>query len=842
VQFGHFDDAAREYVITRPDTPLPWINYLGSEGLFAICSNTAGGYAFFRDARLRRLTRYRYNGAPLDVGGRFLYLRDDDTGDWWNPGWQPSRRALDDYACRHGLGYSVIEGCRGGIRAQTSYLVPLGLPVEVWRVRVTNERPTAARVSVIGAVEFCLWDAWDDATNYQRNYSIGEVHVEDGVVYHVTEYRERRDHFAWLACSEPVADLDTDREAFLGSYRGWEAPIALERGRLSGSVAHGWQPIGALRAAVEVPPGGSRDVTFLLGYTENPPDAKFAPPDSATPDTSRAREVIARYRDPGRVDDDLAAIRSAWDARLGALRVATGDEHVDRMVNTWNPYQCVAAFSLSRSASLFESGVGRGIGFRDSNQDLLGFVHMLPERARERLLDTAATQLPDGTAYHQFQPLTKLGNHDVGSGFSDDPLWLVVAVAAYLKETGDRSILDEPLPWDNVAGTETPLHDHLRRAIDSTLARLGPHGLPLIGRADWNDCLNLNAFADRPGTSFQTAAQLDGGSAESLFTAALFVIAADEAAAIARLRDDDAEAARCAAAGAAMARSIEAHGWDGAWYLRAYDRAGRPVGSAANAEGQIFLEPQALMAMAGIGLGDGRARAAAAAVRERLATEHGIVLLQPAFRRYRLELGEISSYPPGYKENAGVFCHANPWMMIAEAILGNADGALDYYLRINPSAREALSDVHRCEPYVYAQMIAGRDAPTHGEAKNSWLTGTAAWNLVAISQWILGIRPEHDGLRVEPVIPASWPGFTATRRFRGVEYEIAVTRCAAEAPGVAGAQEPAPTVRAAAAGAHASGSAVQARILLVDGHPVDGTVVPLPPAGTRRVRVEVRLA
>ena len=820
MQYGHFDDERREYVVTRPDTPLPWINYLGSENYFALLSNTGGGYSFYRDARLRRLIRYRYNNAPLDVGGRFLYLRDDATGDAWNPGWQPSQRELDDYACRHGLGYTVIAGARAGIRAETTYLVPPGEAVEVWRTRVTNERREPARVSLFGAVEFCLWDAQDDATNYQRNLSTGEVLVEDDVVYHLTEYRERRDHFAWFASSGRVAGFDTAREAFLGPYRGWDRPVAVERGVMTGSVAHGWQPVGALQVRLLLEPGESRDVAFVLGYTENPADRKFDPAGSRHPDTGRARAVMERYRRPGQVERDMAELRAAWDRRLGTLQVATGDPHVDRMVNAWNPYQCMVTFNLSRSASMFESGIGRGMGFRDSNQDLLGFVHMVPERARARILDIAATQLPDGGAYHQYQPLTKRGNHDVGSGFNDDPAWLVLAVAAYLKETGDLAILDEPVPWDNAEGSDTPLHDHLRRCIDFTLERLGPHGLPLIGRADWNDCLNLNVFSDHPGDSFQTAPNRPGGVAESVFIAGLFILAAREAEAVARLRGDEAEATRCAAAATAMTASIEAHGWDGAWYRRAYDHVGRPVGSSTNDEGQIFIEPQGLMAMAGVGLGDGRAREALASVRERLATPHGIVLQQPAYGTYHLELGEISSYPPGYKENAGVFCHTNPWMMIAEAIMGNGDGALDYYLRINPSAREAISEVHRCEPYVYAQMIAGRDAPTHGEAKNSWLTGTAAWNMVAISQWILGIRPEHDGLRVAPVIPAAWAGFRATRQFRGTTYEIEVTR------------------RATDAGA---GSAPPVE-LVIDGRPIDGTLVPLPAAGQPRVRVEVRLA
>ena len=811
MRYGFFDDERREYVVTRPDTPLPWINYLGSEDYFGLISNTAGGYSFYRDARLRRLTRYRYNNAPLDLGGRYVYLRDDESGDCWSPGWQPVQRALDEYACRHGLGYTVIAGRRSGIRAEVLYLVPVGETLELWRARLTNERPAPARLSLFGAIEFCLWDALDDATNFQRNYSVGEVEVEDGVIYHTSEYRERRDHFAFFACSGPPAAFDTQRDAFLGPYRGWDRPLAVERGACSGSIAHGWQPIGAHQVRLELAPGETRDVIFVLGYAENPRDAKFDPPGSTTLDKRAVRPVIERWRRAEAVDPAMERLAAYWGSLLGTFRVETPNAHLDRMLNTWNPYQCMVTFNLSRSASLFESGVGRGIGFRDSNQDLLGFVHLVPSRARQRLLDTAGTQLPSGGAYHQYQPLTRRGNDAVGSGFNDDPLWLVLAVAAYLKETGDTAILDEPVPYDSTPGSETPLYEHLQRAIGYTLERLGPHRLPLIGKADWNDCLNLNCFSDSPGESFQAGAHREGGVAESVVIAALFVLAARELAAIAALRADTAEAGRCRAAGARMAAAVDAHGWDGAWFRRAYDHSGAVLGSAANEEGRIFIEPQGLCVMAGIGLDDGRAAQALASVREHLATAHGIVLVQPAFSRYQLHLGEISSYPPGYKENAGVFCHANPWVMIAEAMVGNGEGALDYYLRINPSAREEISDVHRCEPYVYAQMIAGRDAPSHGEAKNSWLTGTAAWNLVAASQWILGIRPEHDGLRIAPAIPATWPGFRAHRDFRGVGYEIEVRR---EGPG----------------------SGVS---LAVDGRPIDGTLVPLPVPGVTSVSVKV---
>lgn len=813
MQYGYFDDQNREYVITRPDTPLPWINYLGCQAYFGIISNTAGGYSFYRDARLRRMTRYRYNHVPFDLGGRYIYVRDNQTGDYWSPSWQPTHSDLEQYTCRHGMGYSVIGSRRRGISASTRYFVPLDENLEIWEFAVTNQRQTPAALSIFSAVEFCLWDAQDDSTNFQRNFSIGEVEIEDGVIYHKTEYRERRDHFAWLACSGEPAGFDTQRDTFLGPARGWDRPAAVERGDSFNSVAHGWAPIGSHHVRLVLQPGETRQIVFVLGYQENPQDRKFDPPDSQIVNKTTVKPVIARYLDPVNVEAAFQKLRAYWEGLLGICQVQTPDIHTDRMVNVWNAYQCMATFNMSRSASFYESGIGRGLGFRDSNQDLLGFVHMVPERARERILDLAATQLPTGGAYHQYQPLTKKGNNDVGGNFNDDPHWLILGVAAYLKETGDWSILDEPVQYDNQPGSEQPLYEHLQRSFRYTLDRLGPHGLPLIGRADWNDCLNLNCFSDTPGQSFQTTTNKEGKVAESVFIGGLFVLAAKELAAIARHRGHAAEASTCLAEAARMDETVRTHGWDGEWFLRAYDDYGNKVGSNECAEGKIFIEPQGFCVLAEIGLDDGLARRALDSVRKHLATPHGIVLQQPAYSRYYLHLGEISSYPPGYKENAGIFCHNNPWVMIAEAMTGNGDAAYDYYARINPSAREAISDVHRCEPYVYAQMIAGRDAPTHGEAKNSWLTGTAAWNYYAITQWILGIRPAYDGLQIAPVLPERWTGFRAVRRFRGVTYRIAVRR---EGPG-------------------------NAVTIAVDGRPIEGDVIPPPADGRREAAVEVTL-
>jgi cellobiose phosphorylase len=723
MKFGYFDDQSREYIITQPDTPLPWINYLGCQAYFGIISNTAGGYSFYRDARLRRITRSRYNNVPFDFGGRYIYVRDNDSQEFWSPSWQPTRHQLQNYSCRHGMGYSIIGSQYKEIEACTRYFVPLDENLEIWQLTITNHRHHATSLSIFGGVEFCLWDAQDDSTNFQRNFSIGQVEVEDSIIYHKTEYRERRDHFSFFASSLETAGFDTQREKFLGPYRSWDNPAVVERGESGNSIANGWAPVAYQHIKLNLKPGESQQIVFLLGYQENPKDQKFDPPDSQIINKKSAKAAIAKYLSPSNADAAFEQLRQYWDRLLSIVQVDTPDEHTNRMVNIWNAYQCMATFNMSRSASFYESGIGRGLGFRDSNQDLLGFVHMVPSRARERILDLAATQLPTGGAYHQYQPLTKRGNNDVGGNFNDDPHWLILGVAAYLKETGDWSILNELVPYDNEPGSERPLYEHLQRSFHYTLDRLGPHGLPLIGRADWNDCLNLNCFSDTPGQSFQTTTNKEGKVAESIFIAGLFCLAGRELAEITvqkacpahggggKCAEAETEAKKYISEVAKMEEAIRKHGWDGDWFLRAYDDFGNKVGSKECEEGKIFIETQGFCPLAGVGLDDGMAAKALESTRKHLATKHGIVLQQPAYSKYYLHLGEISSYPPGYKENAGIFCHNNPWVIISETRLGNGDQAFDYYSRINPSAREAMSEIHRCEPYVYAQMIAGRDAP-----------------------------------------------------------------------------------------------------------------------------------
>ena len=775
MKFGHFDDAQKEYVITSPRTPLPWINYLGCENFFSLVSNTCGGYSFYKDAKLLRLTRYRYNNVPLDSNGHYYYIKDGGT--IWNPGWMPTKTELDSYECRHGMGYSVFKGSKNGLTAELTDFVPMGSTCEINKLTLKNTTTDTKEFSVFSYVEFCLWNAMDDMTNFQRNFSTGEVeiHADGSQLFHKTEYRERRNHYAVYAVNAPVAGFDTDRNSFLGAYGENSAPAVVTNGESRNSVASGWSPIGSHHLKVTLAPGEEKTYIFVLGYVENPVAEKWiGRPEDGVINRAPADALLAKFDTTEKADAALADLKAYWNNLLGHFTISSSEEKLDRMVNIWHQYQCMVTFNMSRSASYFESGIGRGMGFRDSCQDLLGFVHLIPDRARERILDIAATQFEDGSAYHQYQSLTKKGNADIGSGFNDDPLWLIASAAAYIKETGDYSILDEMTPYDSDPSKATDFMEHLRRSFNYTVKHLGPHGLPQIGRADWNDCLNLNCFSEEPGESFQTFGPSEGPNAESVFIAGMFVKYGKDYVEICRRRGLDAEANEAEETIHKMEATVLDAGWDGEWFLRAYDHYKNKVGSKECEEGKIFIEPQGFCVIAEIGLKEGNCLKAMQSVEKYLDTRYGIVLLQPAYHRYHVELGEISSYPPGYKENAGIFCHNNPWISIAETVVGRGNRAWQVYTRTCPAYIEDISEIHRTEPYVYSQMIAGKDAPNFGEAKNSWLTGTAAWTFLDVSQYILGIRPDYDGLVIDPCIPSHMDGFTAKREFRGVTYHITV--------------------------------------------------------------------
>lgn len=808
MKFGHFDDVNKEYVITSPRTPLPWINYLGCEDFFSLKSNTCGGYSFYKDAKLLRLTRYRYNNVPLDSNGLYYFIKDGDTV--WNPGWMPTKTELDDYKCRHGLGYSVFEGKKNGISAVLTDFVPMGTACEVNKLTLTNESDEKKDFTLFSYVEFCLWNAMDDMTNFQRNFSTGEVEIHGSTIYHKTEYRERRNHYAIFSVNADIDGFDTDRDSFLGAYGENRAPEVVMTGKAKNSVASGWAPVGSHQINISLAPGESRDLIFVLGYVENKKDEKWEGLNKVN--RKPAEAMLAKFDTTEKADQALANLKAYWNGLLSHFTVSSSEEKLDRMVNIWHQYQCMVTFNMSRSASYFESGIGRGMGFRDSCQDLLGFVHLIPDRARQRILDIASTQFEDGSAYHQYQPLTKKGNADIGSGFNDDPLWLIAGTAAYIKETGDYSILDEITPYDNDASRATDFMEHLRRSFNYTVNHLGPHGLPLIGRADWNDCLNLNCFSEEPGESFQTFGPSEGPNAESVFIAGMFVKYGKDYAAICRHRGLEEEAKEAEKQIEKMEQTVLDAGWDGEWYLRAYDHYKHKIGSKECEEGKIFIEPQGFCVIAEIGLKDGYCLKAMESVEKHLDTKYGIVLLQPCYTKYHVELGEITSYPGGYKENAGIFCHNNPWISIAETVVGRGNRAWQVYTRTCPAYIEDISEIHRTEPYVYSQMIAGKDAPNFGEAKNSWLTGTAAWTFLDVSQYILGIRPDYDGLVVDPCIPASLNGFSAKRDFRGVTYHITVKNPNGAEKGVAS--------------------------MTVDGTPVEGNMIPFD-GSKKEVQVEV---
>ena len=669
---------------------------------------------------------------------------------------------------------------------------------EVNKLTITNTSDSVKELKLFSYVEWCLWNADDDMKNFQRNLSTGEVEVVDSTIFHKTEYRERRNHYAIYSVNAKVDAFDTSRDAFLGAYRGAALPEAVENGACTNSMASGWSPIAAHQINLTLAPGESKTYVFVLGYIENPEDDKWE--SYGVINKKRAFAMLDRYKTEADVDAAFAALKDYWKKLLSKYTIESSNDKVNRMVNTWNQYQCMVTFNMSRSASYYESGIGRGMGFRDSCQDLLGFVHLIPDRARERIIDIASTQFQDGSAYHQYQPLTKEGNADIGSGFNDDPLWLIAGTSAYVRETGDTSILKEMVPYDNDMSVATTLMEHLKRSLDYIINHKGPHKLPLIGRADWNDCLNLNCFSEHPGESFQTFGPSEGPVAESVFIAGMFVKYGEEYAQLAELLGDEAEAKRARDEVAVMYDAILKDGWDGEWFIRAYDAYSHKVGSKECEEGQIYIEPQGFCVLAGVGVKEGQAKKALDSVKERLDTKYGVMILQPAYTRYHLELGEISSYPPGYKENAGIFCHNNPWVSIAETVIGRGDRAFEIYKKTCPAYVEDISEIHRTEPYVYSQMVAGRDAKFHGEAKNSWLTGTAAWTFVNISQYILGVYPTHKGLSINPCVPKGFGDFKLTRAFREGIYNIEVKNPNDVEKGVVS--------------------------MVVDGTPVEGNVIP----------------
>jgi len=745
MQYGYFDQKAREYVITRPDTPTPWINYIGSGKYGGIVSNSGGGYSFHKDPQNRRITRYRYNNIPMDRPGRYIYIRDKATGEYWNPGYQPVQRRLDSYRCRHGMGYTVLEGEYKGIAADVTYFVPDDRDFEIWLVHIKNLCHTERKLQVFSYAEFCFWDAVMDQQNVDWVQQINQGRYEDRII--TWQPHQYKDTCTFFATSEEIHSFDTNLESFIGKYHSEANPIAVETGACSNSISYRMNGVGAFCIDVNLSAREEREMVFILGFTEN---------------KKALRDEIGSFLDVSNAKEALVRLKDSWAEYLDNLYVETPDDETNMFVNTWNQYQCKTTFNWSRFVSLYQLGLGRGMGIRDSAQDTLGVMHSIPDQARELIKKLIHCQYTDGRVYHLFFPLT--GEGGVGDApvvkfdwYSDDHLWLPLAVNSYLKETGDFDFLNSIVPY-NDKKTEGTVWEHLDMAMEFTYNQRGPHGLALAGRADWNDTLNLD---------------VGNGIAESVFTSMLFCKAALEMIQMAELIKEKDSAIKYRNMYEEMKKAINESCWDGEWYIRAFDDEGGIIGSRENEFGKIFVNSQS-WAVLGMVAPEEYAKKCLDSVYELLNTEYGIVLMYPGYTEYDPKKGGITTYPPGAKENGGIFCHANPWIMIAECLMGNGNRAYRYYRQILPARRNNDAELLEVEPYVYCQNILGKEHPQFGTGRNSWLTGTAAWNMVAISQYILGIRPEYESLTVDPCIPSGWKGFKARRKFRGCIYNIEV--------------------------------------------------------------------
>jgi cellobiose phosphorylase len=743
LEYGYFSKDYREYAITKPDTPTPWINYLGNSEYCAMISNTAGGYSFHKDPRNRRITRYRYNNIPTDRPGRYIYIRDSKTGKYWSPTWQPTLTKLDSYECRHGLGYTKISSSLYGIESNVNYFVPVDHNLEIWTITLKNTSSEDMYLKIFSYCEFCLWDAARDQNDLQSIQFVGISRYNDGaILYH---FFDENTGYAFFTSSEKIESYDCNRESFIGKYRDESNPEAVERGECFRSEAIGGNPIAATCSSVSLKPMESKTIIYVQGVAK---------------EKSEAKSLVLKFIDKGNVENEFQKLREHWSSYLIKMNVETEDSDFDTMLNVWNQYQCRVTFDWSRYVSFYETGIGRGMGFRDCCQDILGVVHAFPKRVRQRIIDLAKVQFENGRVYHIYFPLTGEGDFPYYVKkdmpfFSDDHLWLILAVTEYVKETGDFSIIGEEVGF--VDGPATSIYKHMQRSISFAQSKMGNHSLPLLGTADWNDPLSI------PGPN---------NAAESVFAAMLFHKALAELAELSNESGMSREAQEYSDLAKKTKNHLNKIAWDGKWYIRAFDDSGKPIGSKKCEEGRIYLNTQSWSVLSGIAA-DARGQRSMDSVKEYLDTKHGLALLAPAYSRYYSEIGALTSYAPGLKENGSIWSHANAWAIIAECMLGRGNQAYEYYRKLAPPASNEMAEIRKSEPYVYAQTIAGVNHPSFGEAKQSWLTGTAAWMMKAATNWIFGVRPQYQGLLVDPCVPTSWRSFRMTRQFRDTIYDIA---------------------------------------------------------------------
>jgi len=736
MKYGYFDEKNKEYIITRPDTPTPWINYIGDGDYGGIISNTAGGYSFHKDPRYRRILRYRYNAIPEDQSGRYLYIRDEETSEYWSSTWQPVKTHLDKYQCRHGLGYTIISSEKSKISTEATYFVPLNTNFEYWAFKIKNLSEKNRKLKTFSYAEFSFYDAVMDQQDVDWVQQIGQGEFKDGVI---SFYNPMKSGFTFFASNGNIDGYDCDRDYFIGGYNDLKNPAAVVKGKCSNSRLYRGNGVGVISHTLNLAPGEEKTLVFMLGIV---------------PKIEGAFEVKKKFCSPKTAANEFEKLNANWNAYVSKLQVKTPDNDMDLMVNIWNQYQCKCTFNWSRFVSLYQLGIGRGMGFRDSSQDILGILHAMPDVAKKRIIQLLKNQFKKGDAYHQYYPLTGEGD---GKGYSDDHLWIILSVANYLKETGDMAFLGAIIPYANNEGKGTVL-EHLEKAIEFSLHDTGPHDLPLIRFADWNDTVNLDKGKHK---------------AESIFVAFLLAYALQEMIAIYHFIGKKNKAEKYAKTWQALKKQINKIAWDGKWYIRAFDDNGRKLGSKKCKTGKIYLEHLGWSVLSGV-IPENKTITMLDTVHDLMNTKYGLILMWPAYHGLDPTKGGVTTYPPGAKENGGIFLHTNPWIIIAETIIGRGDNAYKYYRQILPPAHNNIADIRKAEPYVYCQNILGKEHPLFGLGRNSWLTGTAAWTLTAAVNYILGIKPDFDGLRIDPSIPKSWGSFTVQRVFRNDTYIIDV--------------------------------------------------------------------
>jgi N,N'-diacetylchitobiose phosphorylase len=756
MQFGYFDDVEKEYVIVRPDTPRSWSNYLGSTEYGAIITNNAGGYSFFKSAAQGRFTRLRFNVIPMDQPGRYLYLYDKYTGDFWSASWQPVGKPLNEYKseCRHGTAYTKISSQYSAIKTETLFFVPLGRTYECWLFKVSNADIRKRRLSLFTYVEYANnWNLSQDMINLQYSQFIMKMDVVDKIIDHGTNVfmPSRPDHFeddgqgrhTFLAIAgADVKGFDTDREVFLGPYRTYANPIVVEEGRCRNSLAVGDNGCGTLQVDIELLPGESKQLVVLMGVGAAGLEGKNALKELGTPEKAR---------------EEFSKLRKYWHSRIEGMAAETPDKEFNSMLNAWNPYNCLMTYAWSRAASLVYTGERDGLGYRDTVQDLLGVIHLIPDEARARLELMLTGQVSTGGA----MPVVKPFAHKPGSEKplaekdyrSDDCMWLFNTVPAYVKETGDISFYNKVLPYADTG--KDSVFGHLRRAIQFSLDRSGAHGLPCGLLADWNDCLEL------------------GHDGESVFVAFQLRYALKVYVEISELLDHSEEKRWALDNLTRLDTALDKYAWDGNWFLRAYRADGLKFGSKENDEASIFLEPQPWSVYSGHTSGV-RAQKLMDVVRDRLSTDYGLMICDPPVEKTDPKVIKARLFNKGMKENASVFCHTQGWATIAETMLGRGDQAYEYYRKFMPAAYNTRAEIREIEPYVYCQFTNSKYSPRYGASRLPWLSGSAAWAYYTATQYILGIQPEYAGLRIDPCIPSDWKEVKIIRRFRGKNLTITV--------------------------------------------------------------------